>query len=300
VPRDASLAGRPLSAPTRPETVRRSEPETGLLQPVRAPQPDGLSLLPATREYTVQRGDNLIGISRKEGVALSDLLSANGLRRDSTIYVGQVLLVPESGAGQQTLSTTEADHAGREVEVRAGDTLSAIAARHGTTVAILKSLNGLTRDTIYVGQKLLVPESGIAPVPQQAPAPAASRSVAAPAGSRTHTVKAGETPSGIARQYGISATELMAANNISDPRRLLVGMELVIPRAASAPSRQPAQPAAQVRPASPDSDSVTTTPPVRDPQPAAEEDPMSALESLEDEDLPFVEVEAVEDDTPDR
>jgi LysM repeat protein len=272
--------------------VRRSEPETGLLQPVRAPQPEGLSLLPATREYTVQRGDTLTGIANKQGVALSDLLSANGLRRDSTIYAGQVLLVPESGTGQDSLSTTEADHAGREVQVRAGDTLSAIAARHGTTVAILKSLNGLTRDTIYVGQKLLVPETGIAPVPQQAPAPAAPRPAAAPSGSRTHTVKAGETPSGIARQYGISAAELMAANNISDPRRLLVGMELVIPRAAAAPS------AVQPRPASPGSDLVTTTPPARAPRPAAVDDPMSALESLEDEDLPFVEVEAVEDGNP--
>ena len=47
--------------------------------------------------------------------------------------------------------------------------------------------------------------------------------------ARTHTVKQGETPTLIARQYGIKLDALMAANPRLDPRRLRVGQALTIP-----------------------------------------------------------------------
>lgn len=43
-----------------------------------------------------------------------------------------------------------------------------------------------------------------------------------------YTVKKGDSPSGIARQYGISPEQLIAENGIADPRRLVVGQTLVI------------------------------------------------------------------------
>jgi len=41
--------------------------------------------------------------------------------------------------------------------VKSGDTLSAIANRNHTTVATLKRANGLSSDTIRVGQRLKIP-----------------------------------------------------------------------------------------------------------------------------------------------
>jgi len=67
------------------------------------------------------------------------------------------------------------------------------------------------------------------------PAPAESTSVvvrtavAPAASSRTHTVKAGETPVMIARQYGVRVEALMAANPKLEPRRMRVGQALIIP-----------------------------------------------------------------------
>jgi LysM repeat protein len=56
------------------------------------------------------------------------------------------------------------------------------------------------------------------------------RPTSAPAASpRTHTVKAGETPSLIARRYGVKLEALMAANPKLDPRRMQVGQALIIP-----------------------------------------------------------------------
>jgi tetratricopeptide (TPR) repeat protein len=47
--------------------------------------------------------------------------------------------------------------------------------------------------------------------------------------SKTHTVKAGETPGFIARKYGVSVEALMTANPKVNPRRLQVGQTLIIP-----------------------------------------------------------------------
>jgi len=58
----------------------------------------------------------------------------------------------------------------------------------------------------------------------------ASRPVSSPAASlRRHTVKAGETPTLIARKYGVKVEALMAANAGLDPRHLRIGQALIIP-----------------------------------------------------------------------
>ncbi len=49
------------------------------------------------------------------------------------------------------------------------------------------------------------------------------------ASGATHTVHRGETPSGIARKYGVSVKELMDANGIRSASKLPVGKKLVIP-----------------------------------------------------------------------
>ena len=60
--------------------------------------------------------------------------------------------------------------------------------------------------------------------------PGTGRSSVTPAAtSRTHVVKAGETPGFIARKYGVKVDALMTANPKLDPRRLQVGQTLIIP-----------------------------------------------------------------------
>ncbi len=47
---------------------------------------------------------------------------------------------------------------GREHVVESGHTLSAIAQAYGTTVKAIKQANNLKSDSIYIGQKLFIPE----------------------------------------------------------------------------------------------------------------------------------------------
>ena len=60
----------------------------------------------------------------------------------------------------------------------------------------------------------------------------ASKPVSRAAAARTHVVKAGEIPAAIARRYGISVQELMAANKGIDPRRMRAGQTLNLPEKA--------------------------------------------------------------------
>jgi LysM repeat protein len=47
--------------------------------------------------------------------------------------------------------------------------------------------------------------------------------------AKTHTVRSGDTPAGIARKYGVKVDVLMAANPRADARHLQIGQSLVIP-----------------------------------------------------------------------
>ena len=291
MPTSGQTTSRSLSAPTRPSGSYSSGPDTSTLEPVLDPVLDPLSVPTSeTTAYVVQKGDTLSGIAREKGVSLSSLLSLNGLSKSSTIYVGQSLLVPGASEAPSPVASTPSA-SGQSVTVKKGDTLSGIATRAGTTVRALKAVNGLTKDTIFVGQTLYLPENVSVPI-ATAPAPEPVISPVAANGQQSYTIRPGDTPSGIARRFGITAAELMAANGITDPRKLIVGKTLVIPSAGSAPPVATyTEPVPVATPSAQPSEVVV--PLSAEP---SEDDPMSMLEALEDEDLPFVEVETVEED----
>lgn len=287
-------AGRQLSAPRRPDPTPLRQPDTGLLQPVLEPASDPFRLPASGVQYEVVSGDTLSAIARKTGTDLASLLAANNLTRQSTIYVGQTLTIPAAGAGGSMAAEDSGSAApevagGREITVRAGDTLSGIAARHKTTVSILKRLNNLSSDTIYVGQTLMAPDGGDV-APPTLPEPPVPAPVVTPSGAGRYTVKPGDTPSGIARAFGVSVAALMQANGITDDRRMSVGRELVIPASGAAPTGV-LPPTPLREPSLPDMGRPASTVPAR-PVSTPPANPLDTLESL-DGDLPYTDVEEV-------
>src|SRR5262245_4739238 len=85
--------------------------------------------------HVVKEGDSLGRIAQKLGIALPDLLNANGMTVNSLILPGQQLVVP-----QDPSSGT----AGAVYTVKAGDSLSVIASRHRVSLAALLGANGMT------------------------------------------------------------------------------------------------------------------------------------------------------------
>lgn len=61
----------------------------------------------------------------------------------------------------------------------------------------------------------------------------------APANGLHYTVQSGDSPSSIAAKFGISVEDLMSANGITDPTKLVAGEVLVIPGASGTPVASP-------------------------------------------------------------
>lgn len=101
---------------------------------------------PATNTYTVRSGDTLSSIAAKFGTNYQALASLNGISNPNLIYVGQVLRVNGSANAGSVYYT-----------VRAGDNLSAIASRYGTSYQSIAALNGLANpNLIFAGQTLKI------------------------------------------------------------------------------------------------------------------------------------------------
>ena len=134
---------------------------------------------PAAGTYTVKPGDTLGTIAARHGVSLASVLAANNLSMTSVIYPGDKLSVG-SGTGVTTASSTPAAAApaapaapqAGTYTVKPGDTLGAIAARHGVSLKSVLDANSLSMNSIIrPGQKLSL--SGSATVTTASSAPAA-------------------------------------------------------------------------------------------------------------------------------
>ena len=123
--------------------------------------------------------------------------------------------------------------AGNVYVVKAGDSLSKIAAKHGVNARELAELNQIVdANKIRIGQKLLLPDYS---KPSQSPAAdkavaASTKSSSKASGSgATYEVKAGDSLSKIAAAHGVKTKALMEANNISDANKIRIGQKLAIP-----------------------------------------------------------------------
>ncbi len=135
---------------------------------------------------------------------------------------------------------------GKVVTVKPGETLYALAIRHGVTVDMIARANGLSSHTyVKPGTDLLIPQAGPAKFGQaQGETPKAQ--VAQCAGGQCYTVKKGETVASIARAHGVPEAQILQANNLPDARSLRAGQSIAIP-GQEAPRQALADAAPQTR-----------------------------------------------------
>jgi lysozyme len=153
--------------------------------------------------YTVKPGDSFWRIATQFGISPYTLAAYNGLSISSTIYPGQILLVPVS-SGTSAVAYT----------VKPGDSFWRIATQFGISPYWLAEYNGLSiSSTIYPGQILLVPLSR--------PSPGSS--------SVAYIVQRGDSFWRIATQFGISPYTLAAYNGLSISSTIYPGQTLFIP-----------------------------------------------------------------------
>jgi LysM repeat protein len=170
--------------------------------------------------HIVQPGDNLYRISLQYGVSVADIAQANNISNTDRILVGQRLIIPDmSGAVENALVAAEPTYH----IVQPGETLASIANRYGITVDQLVQINNIANpNRIERGQTLTVFELNTEPVAPAAP-------VEAPV--TTYVVQPGEQLAEIAQRFGVTWPDLVAANNIVDPNRIVAGQTITIPGA---------------------------------------------------------------------
>jgi LysM repeat protein len=143
----------------------------------------------AANTYEVRSGDTLGAIARRQGTTVSALRAANNLSGDR-LRVGQRLVIPgnaaplSSSGGNASAAVSAPASAPRASSVtytvQPGDTLGAIARRHGVRSGEIATLNTITDPAkLRVGQVLRLPSGA------RATASAASRSEAAPVSTPT-------------------------------------------------------------------------------------------------------------------
>ena len=133
--------------------------------------------------YVVVRGDTLSGIAARIGTTATALAAANGLDVDGVLPEGAAIRLSGSSSGSTTLRVSTTSSGSGSYLVVPGDTLTAIAARAGTTPAALAAVNGLDLNGILLaGRPIHVPSGSTAlPVSTTVGGTAATQPVGIPA-----------------------------------------------------------------------------------------------------------------------
>lgn len=149
---------------------------------------------PAPLRYTVKSGDTLSVIARRHGVPMMSIARANNMANPNTLRVGQVLIIPGK-----------------------------------TTPSAPRTAPAAPRTAPAAPAPAVQPQAA---VPTPPPAPAVTAPAPQPATAGTHTVRAGETLSSIARLHRTTIQKIMQANNMTPAQanRLSIGQRLILPR----------------------------------------------------------------------
>ncbi|GAB4580975.1 MAG: hypothetical protein Fur0022_37200 [Anaerolineales bacterium] len=179
--------------------------------------------------HIVEFGQSFWSIAIAYQITIADLEYWNNLSREQELWVGQKLFIPTQDTegyatptpvGMVILSTPDAE--GKIIhEVQSYQTLSSIAAAYQVEVNSLLNFNGWSVDwPLQIGQKLIIsPGKILSPLEQLTPASD---------GNYYHTVKSGETLSGIAAAYNLTLTTLMSWNGLNSDSIILPGQQLLL------------------------------------------------------------------------
>lgn len=209
---------------------------------------------PKAKTVTVKAGDTVWALASRHGVSVEQVLRLNKLKASSLIFPGQKLTLSEGASlpkpttkkSKPARSASKTSASAKTYTVRSGDTLSGIAAKHGVSLSTLFKANKMNGSTIiYPGQKIKLSGSAAAPA-RAAAKPAAAKPAAKAkttpkpaAASKTYTVRAGDTLSGIAAKHGLSLSAIFKANNFNGSTIIYPGQKIKLNGTATAAKSAP-------------------------------------------------------------
>ncbi len=183
-----------------------------------------------TSPVTVSHVLRELGMSKEKLQSTNYALSKRVWSGAYSIPKGYVLNVPqEYGQRLASLSpdprakaradSTSSVYGGIVYRVRRGDSLGKIARKYRTTIAKLRSYNGLSNDLIRVGQRLVV---------KPAKSPPQKARVQTKSGTDTYVVKRGDSLFRIARNHRTTVSRLRSLNGMKGSS-IRIGQRLRVP-----------------------------------------------------------------------
>ena len=181
--------------------------------------------------HKVRSGETISEIAEQYHTTLASVRAANGIR-GNTIRAGSHLMIPVAtkplsaygqSADERRTKTQNRKRKGNRVEhiVIAGESFWSISRRYSVTIRNLASWNGMApRDTLSVGQKLIVWTSQTAPR-QALSSNGTTREL-------RYTVRNGDSLYLIASRFRISVADLLRWNNIDKTTYLQPGQKLTM------------------------------------------------------------------------
>lgn len=185
----------------------------GINLPTIADQPV-FARVEVTSQIGLEQAAELAGVSESRLEALNP-----GLLQNVTLpRRAPVLLVPAKARKKLLTALAkqppQATTGWQRYQVKRGDTLSAIAARHSVPISVLRQQNQLSGDTILIGQTLRVPLGGDTP--------------GASADTLVVQVKPGDSLSGIAQRHDVAASDIARWNALDSSQYLQPGQRLTL------------------------------------------------------------------------
>ena len=222
---DRIFPGQRLALPGGDDVSQPTPPKAKPAAPKSAPEPqESQPQIQVDATYVVMRGETLKKIAAAHGTTLTDLITANPDIDPDHIFPGQRLQLPAGDTGEHPAPVPE-QSAIPELE-------------HPPTPSTEPGDEPRPKPVEQSKPKKKTPKSGKAPKStkkkkkkkKKKPAPTS------PEPTTTHTVASGDTMKRIAAQYGVSLTDLIAANpQLPNPDAIRPGQSLVIPGTAGAP-----------------------------------------------------------------
>jgi cell wall-associated NlpC family hydrolase len=101
----------------------------------------------AAIKHKIKSGETLTSIAKKHHTSITKVRKANGMKKGEVLRLGKVLTIPT----KNTYS---------KYSIKKGDTLSALARKHQTSIRKLRKANGMSRnETLIIGKTLKVPHT---------------------------------------------------------------------------------------------------------------------------------------------
>ena len=156
--------------------------------------------------HEVRRGDTLWALAKKHGVPVRSIAHTNKLTSPNQLSIGKKILIPRTSNLQQ------AD--GIWHEIRRGDTLWALAKKHGIPVSSIVHTNRIQAENpLRVGTKILIPLN----------------SDSQHAVGSWHEVRRGDTVWDLSKRYRVPLVDIVRFNRLSSPNSLQIGTRLFVP-----------------------------------------------------------------------